>query len=1109
MMPGVVMMENGVRAQLPTNHDRDHSQFVNGNGNGNLVPHSNGGFAGSGSSNGANNMTNGGESAEGAIVAQSQNASRMNDLPEEIRHITQGFVPLGDLLSRLAQKSHNQLLDEIAFLSKMPIPTPAMNGNSGHVSGAVDDNSPENINKKARLLNFAQDRHTEWVKATVIARWSRNAHNVSKLIDLSNLLHDQKMRYLNTVDILAHTKVSLAQARLPNPDLRTALHVLSTGTAPWMPDLNYLDLPPLSSKDKLQWIENLNTLLSIRLNLEDYENIPYHFQNYTIESGRVTFKVPGEFEVDLTIADEDFDKQFWFIDFRFDFTPAPTELSDALRMHLESKVNEVLEKDGLPGCYKFLHELVLTQKITEYVRQAFELSKGRWVDMLKVERLNRAMSIQYWVGRYQPEGPKSWIILGIHSGKKGSGPEDPESSSHLTLRWFRDNREVKEFDIPFDDANISSEELLYRVISKHVEYILTSMHSKLKSNGRFTKREAGLLLEIPTDHSTQPTLKMQLSHGHYVAVGINPISGMFSMKPQSAMTWKGEQRLNYVSKDPIQDGPSCLESLRCHHVVEELIRRGRSAGWGVCKGPVKAEIVKEVATGRETGQFLWLRRHGWPDQWHLMVNLSLSGDKWYLMEVNTRPNGEGQIISHTKLPLSSSAPNLEDKFFSNLTIFTAALISHYTDMKAIHKRRIKRVSHGGVNYSLPANMKVPSIFIRLSDILRQPQSDEPNKRIARWAHDFVEITFRGIRNSSTRPQILGTDETDTKEAGGSTEQKELLRTFLDARIKVSDPDRFGLLKGHVERDVAFSKAIGVFALRLEANVGSTILDTLASRLEAIDKLADCIDAIRRSDRDIQCEEITLNKVVVTYTDRQKLEGGAAIQPHGDRWKATLELGREKIELKLGQGNPQLRALDHFRNLINSNLRCGKLPFYLSSTLPIHRALDSIEDAWEDLAVNNRGRVEIFAPHLDWFDIRYHLPGLNRSPHVVRRLTIQIRLQSRREGVEWEITRVEPGKVPKPEDEFKQVLEKVYNADGKVWRSLGDSAASKTDHRVGELIKAIDEGVRRLAMQSPTVVKQNQPKTQVQPRNQAQAVYHKAMAASRARPQAGQVVVLDD
>ncbi|KAI1106659.1 MED14-domain-containing protein [Jackrogersella minutella] len=1118
MMPGVVMMENGVRASLPTNHDREHGQLVNGNGS--LAANSSGtlvGFGpGAGSNNGVNKMANGDETGDGANSAQPQrpdpNSSRMNDLPDEIRHITQGFIPLGVLLSRLAQKTHNQLVDEIAALAKMPAPAPTVNGNSAHLSAAIDDTSVENLNKKSRLLNFVQERHAEWVKAAVIARWSRNAQNVSKLIDLMDLFRTQQQKYYNTTDLLAATRISLAHARLPNPDLRTALHVLSTGTAPWMPDFNYIDVPPLTPKEKLQWVENLNTLLSIRLNLEDYDSIPYHFQSYTINSGRVTFKVAGEFEVDLTIADEDFTKQFWFIDFRFDFTPAPAELSEVLRVHLESKVNEVLEKDGLHGCYKFLHELVLTQKITEYVRQAFELSRGRWVDILKVQRLNRAMSIQYWVGRYPADGPKSWIILGVNSGKETTAPGNSGSSSYLTLRWFRDNKEVKDVEIPFDDMDISAEGLLNRVIGSHVEYILRSIHSRLKSNGRFTKREAGIALHIERDDPTKSLLRMQLSHSHYVTVGVSSTTGTFAMQPQSTMTWKGESKLNWSSKDPIQDGLSVLESVRCQYVIEELNRRGKSTGWVVCKGPVKPELVKATLTLREMGQLMWLKRRGWSDPWYLMVSLSLSGDRWFLVELNnSNPSGEAQISSYTKLPLSSYAPNLEDKFFSNLTIFTGAMISHITDLRILHKRRIKHVPHNGTNHSLPANMKVPSVFVRLSDILIQPQYDEAEKRITHWAHDFVEIMYRGIRNSTTRQPMANRDKPTVNGAGESAEpQKESLHAFMDARLKVSDPDRFGLLKGHVERNVAFSKSLGVFALRLEVGVGSTILDTLAQRLQAIDKLADCIDAIRRSDRDIQCEEITLNKVVVTYTDRQKLEGAAAAQPRGHRWKATLELGRDRIQLKFERGNPQLRSLDHLQYLVNSDLRCEKLPYYLSSTLPIHRALDSVEDAWSDLEMNNQGRVHVISPHLDWFNIHYYLPGPNRSMHTPRRLNLQLRLENRREDAAWEITRVEAGSKEKSEDEFKQVLEKVYNAEGRVWRSLGDSAAITTDHRVGDLIRAVDEAVRRLAMQSPpTAVRPSQPKGQGQVKNQAQAVYHKTMAASRARPQTGQVVVLDD
>ncbi len=114
-------------------------------------------------------------------------------------------------------------------------------------------------------------------------------------------------------------------------------------------------------------------MLSVRLTLDEYDKIPFQFRDYSISSGRVTFKVEGEFEVDLTIADEDFEKQFWFIDFRFLFQPAPAELSDRVRQFIEKKVNDALATDGLAGCYRFLHEFVLTHKISEFYRQALDL----------------------------------------------------------------------------------------------------------------------------------------------------------------------------------------------------------------------------------------------------------------------------------------------------------------------------------------------------------------------------------------------------------------------------------------------------------------------------------------------------------------------------------------------------------------------------------------------------------------------------------------------------------------------------------------------------------------------------------------------------------------
>lgn len=173
----------------------------------------------------------------------------MNDLPDGIVHITQGFVPLSLLLTRLSQVTHNSLQEKVVELAKMamPVPSAAVNGNSTPWSNPVDDVSSENVRKKSALLNFAQDMHAKWVKALVIAEWSRKSEMVSKLIDLKFHLDQQRILYDAALDNAVNVKRDLTFARMPSPDLKTALHVLSTGTAPWMPDVS--PFPCISRRD--------------------------------------------------------------------------------------------------------------------------------------------------------------------------------------------------------------------------------------------------------------------------------------------------------------------------------------------------------------------------------------------------------------------------------------------------------------------------------------------------------------------------------------------------------------------------------------------------------------------------------------------------------------------------------------------------------------------------------------------------------------------------------------------------------------------------------------------------------------------------------------------
>lgn len=391
----------------------------------------------------------------------------------------------------------------------------------------------------------------------------------------------------------------------------------------------------------MKWIDELNVLLSIRLNLEDHDKIPHQFRDYSIGSGRVTFKVKGEFEVDLTIGDDDFEKQFWFIDFRFAFSPAPQELTERLRAYyVDQKVNEVLAVDGLKGCYEFLHEFVLTHKINELRRQAVKLSRNRWIENVKIERLNRALSIHYWTNRLpangsNPAGPKSWIIVGVNSGKTppSKSPPGKHLTSYLKLRWFRDGKEVTDSNLSFESDDISAETLLKQIIGMHIEHILSSLYKKLQSKPRYEKRQASLVLNINKEDPSESSLKVQLTHLQILTVRVNITTGFFILEPTRVLVNRREVALNYRYRDPIEDGLLQIEVIRCESEFDELIRRGKGLGWYMLKRPVQPDEIRKLHPSRDPHQTVWIKREGWGPSWYLVVCLSLAGDSWWLVEM--------------------------------------------------------------------------------------------------------------------------------------------------------------------------------------------------------------------------------------------------------------------------------------------------------------------------------------------------------------------------------------------------------------------------------------------------------------------------------------------
>ncbi|KAI9745246.1 MAG: mediator complex subunit [Claussenomyces sp. TS43310] len=1156
-------MDDGSRDRAHTNHNRD--TMPNG---------MNGSFH---SSEGAYGKARGGRDAT-QVSAQSSNlngingggvenaieqragaqstipkdvADRIQQLPPEILHITEGFESLPRLLQRLSQVTHNQLTKKILDLAGMQIPASAINGNGAQLSLPGDDSSVDNIKKKVQLLKFAEDTHANWTKALVITQWSRVSEDIGKLVDLKVHVDGQKGHYDWAVHEMSEMKRSLVHARVPNPDLKTAVEVLSTGKASWMPDvrrslsledvanpsqLGYIEPPPLTAQDLLKSLQNLNTLLSIRLNVYEYDRIPLHFKNFTIKSGRVTFRVEGEFEVDLTIADESPDTQFWFIDFRFLFSPVIEELPEHLRYMIESKVNAALEKDGLAGCYKFLHELTLTHKISELRRQALELSRGRWIETLHVEPLRRSLSIQYWVDRYGRDGPKSWIILGIHSGKRKDGIADPKSTSKISIRWFRDSKEVKDADIPLELTNLSAEALMKNVIERHTFHILSKVYAKLRERLLFKNRELSLAFGKSTTEPKEMQLRIQLTRKERIVLTVEPVAGRFAISPPSRTASQMEWRLNTQVKDPASNANELLEHLRCLTTAEEVNGRALSVGWiPIRNSGLKPEDIKHIVP-RDTVQLSWFRGWGWNEDWVLAFTASMSGDRFWLIQ--TADSSPGLAVrSHIQIPIKTALPQPTHAFLSTLHLFASALIVYHTNLRMMHSSTIHyRVMDKPITPA-SAPISLPAILIKMSDILRpaglSTRSGKP------WARDALKMYFQGLEyvSAESTTSILASSPpgqqempmisapnppvlTSKDKPQYSRESMEIATVIVEAIMTTPMPKGLNLTKQHVHKDVAFHPSSGAFAFRARIKIGEPAIPAIQERLRRIEQLVDFIAVAQRHSVTLRLENISLDMVVFSYggnpSEAKDLDT-TAVDIQKPAHVATVDLrGKHNdLTLTLDHGNPHIRILDYLTKILNSSQQgLDGVATMMQLTLPLLCALTAIENNWAPLS--ERGEVLISSRAADWYTIHYRLnasatagASAEASEPVARRVVLEVRLQNRRKQAWWSISRMHERGTAPGGDAIDLALDKVWNSDSEGdgdWRGMRSSGIAKGEG-VGVLLGLIDEAVRDVAVKLPSVAEApaiptvpHQPQQSQHPQHPQQTQQRVVQSQNQRRPQ---------
>lgn len=166
-------------------------------------------------------------------------ADKMAQLPPEITRIgPENYHPLSTLIQRVAQETYNDLSEVLMQMREMKPSQP--NGNLSNGLGLPNPQDQEiNKQKKLLLLRFAMDNRAKFIKLLVLTDWGKRASkDVSQLIDLFAWTNQQSWAQNQIDDKIEQMKLAMNQARQLNPDIRTALEILGTGKAEWIPDVS-------------------------------------------------------------------------------------------------------------------------------------------------------------------------------------------------------------------------------------------------------------------------------------------------------------------------------------------------------------------------------------------------------------------------------------------------------------------------------------------------------------------------------------------------------------------------------------------------------------------------------------------------------------------------------------------------------------------------------------------------------------------------------------------------------------------------------------------------------------------------------------------------------
>ncbi|OQE27127.1 hypothetical protein PENFLA_c006G00222 [Penicillium flavigenum] len=983
--------------------------------------------------------------ASSGIAASNQYPSTLTDetveivptLPFKLPHITQGFFPFGTLVNRSVQECWNELSELIAELATIQVPA---SGGSMPTNGKPAGNqSSENVHKKLRLLDFAHAKRAEFIKLLVLSQWSRQAADVSRLIDIQGFIRTRHQSYDAALQYVGEVKRDLVRAQVANPDLKTAVEVLSKGRVASLPDLGYKPPTPLTARATLKKLLKLNRIISVRLAIHD--SVPPPLRNYRVHDGRVTFTISGEFELDLSVAEESKASQFFFVDIRFLFSPSSPIPKGRIFNELDGKINDLLRDDGLMGCFQFLHGLVLTNKINILFKQAVDLSRGLWADALRIELLHRTLVVQYWPQR---AGPKSWLEIGVKTGHRSGSSSDPKPGmSHVGFRWMRDGQQVSSDAIRFNPSDLSMELILRSVIALHTSHLLSTAFATLKKHILFSNHTLSLQAQLSPTEPGDCRLDVQLTASRSLRVSIEPMSGSITLcgTPHVLERLDGDRGLY---KSSIEEILSRIARLRCITAVDEIDSGTKALGLE----PVNQRVLgldprKLFPPGVMRTAFFTHRL--WNRHWVAAATSSMDGDRWWLVQLRPTETAkmgpfysigdhsmsvpQAHVVSETLVPAQK-----------RLNYTTCAELVHgLTGILAIHANARYLADLPAMHFwpslkelQLETNLTVPGLLFNYSSSTLPPAFRITLPFGVKKQSQFKEmirLVFHGIDYQS-RSVIM------------------MAHGTLKTRIKSLVP-----LVSSIDSSLIIEDKGAGFALRLLVPAGHSVIACLFELLQRLECVLSILQSLIR--KGMEPRSLSLSRIDFAYGPENKFSAlfdisskGPSLSDYVDVANAISKakpLFQLKLGIKFESSSPHRRIQEPLTVALNQRFTEAGVEStlqLLATTLPLLRSLDQItpQSNHTDLSIVQIivRKPTVYMIHYPRLRSRFHLSAVMHQDRLVWMLRDANGMDQSGRG-----------------QVAAFVQEKLYQSKGDGWNGMGDGAVASIN-KVGNLILELHE-----------------------------------------------------